>query len=300
MKPVLYKLLTSIVLVFLLVGCEREATNIKLPVIEPKLVVVSFISPQDTLLTVEVTETQPVFGKIKDEDRDRPKKVENATVKLTDGVNTVQLVYRGDILRYTTDAKNFLIEPGKTYFLTVAVPDGRKVEASCTVPSTAIQILSVKKDSALVNAYGDKYMDRFVTFTWQDINGQSNFYRVVARKEFKQPDGEGKIVTYNEPLIVENPYLSDKDRDGNIFKTSKISYFHDYIGSNFDYYNSFKIHLFVLLTDESYYKYHQSVINQGRVNENPFAEPVFIYSNVTGGLGVFSAFNQTVEVVVIK
>jgi hypothetical protein len=27
-------------------------------------------------------------------------------------------------------------------------------------------------------------------------------------------------------------------------------------------------------------------------NGNPFAEPVLVYTNVTGGLGVFAAYNQ--------
>jgi hypothetical protein len=33
---------------------------------------------------------------------------------------------------------------------------------------------------------------------------------------------------------------------------------------------------------------------------NPFAEPVLVYSNVTGGLGVFGAFTRTTTSVRIK
>ncbi len=40
---------------FFLISCEKEAINVKVPQVDPKLVVQSFISPHDTLLVVYVT-----------------------------------------------------------------------------------------------------------------------------------------------------------------------------------------------------------------------------------------------------
>jgi hypothetical protein len=47
--------------------------------------------------------------------------------------------------------------------------------------------------------------------------------------------------------------------------------------------------------DEAYYQYHRSLFSfEG---DNPFAEPVRLYSNVNGGLGVVAGFSmQRVEI----
>ncbi|MFM7813194.1 MAG: DUF4249 family protein, partial [Flavobacteriales bacterium] len=50
--------------------------------------------------------------------------------------------------------------------------------------------------------------------------------------------------------------------------------------------------VYVVLGDESYYRYHKSISNSGY--EGPFDEPTLVYSNVEGGLGVFGGFRQIV------
>ena len=47
---------------------------------------------------------------------------------------------------------------------------------------------------------------------------------------------------------------------------------------------------------ESYYYYYRSV-DLHQMNEgNPFAEPVQVYSNVENGLGIFTAYNESSQV----
>ncbi len=63
---------------------------------------------------------------------------------------------------------------------------------------------------------------------------------------------------------------------------------------------SVSIYAHLLHTDPHYYHYHRSIHRAKRSQANPLAEPVLIYSNITGGLGVFGAFTGTIASVKIK
>ncbi|WP_082214568.1 DUF4249 family protein [Dyadobacter psychrophilus] len=49
-----------------------------------------------------------------------------------------------------------------------------------------------------------------------------------------------------------------------------------------------------LNTDFHYYHFHHSINMQ---DDNPFAEPARVYTNFTGGIGVFAAYNQTQQII---
>jgi hypothetical protein len=55
--------------------------------------------------------------------------------------------------------------------------------------------------------------------------------------------------------------------------------------------------IYLLNTEKSYYQFHQSLLkyNDGTV---PFSEVSPLFSNITGGLGIFSAY--TVDSIVIR
>ena len=60
--------------------------------------------------------------------------------------------------------------------------------------------------------------------------------------------------------------------------------------------------LFALLrtTTEEYYNYHYTRDLQASVENNPFAQPVLVFDNIDGGLGVFAGYSQTEKEVTIK
>ncbi|MBD0254725.1 MAG: DUF4249 family protein, partial [Cytophagales bacterium] len=58
-----------------------------------------------------------------------------------------------------------------------------------------------------------------------------------------------------------------------------------------DYHDSVTLYAYLLHTDRAYFEYHRTL--RANADSNPFAEPVLLYSNVEGGLGVFAAFNRT-------
>ena len=111
----------------LLTACESTVTNINLPDTSPKLVVFSFISPSDTIISVLVTESAPLFGAPK---KDQEKIIRNAAVAISEGANTLELNYNPATNAYEASAEAFEIQYEKTYTLTVSTPDGRKATAA--------------------------------------------------------------------------------------------------------------------------------------------------------------------------
>jgi hypothetical protein len=276
-------------------ACEKEVTNIKLPQASSKLVVTSFISPQDTLLRVSVLESVPAIGKNRLSSGD----ILNATVSITDGERSVNLLYDTQALAYTADAETLPVIPGKTYFLEVTDAKGRKATASCTVPVNAAPALEIAIDSAKAR-YGGDYIEYFMLMKWQDTPGEINYYRVFAEVTITQ---EGVDNTYTQPVYFEDysfniSLYSDNRLDGARFSSPK----------GFIYKPSYSpqqpvtstLYAYLLNTDEHYYRYHQSLMNNYNTDGNPFAEPVLIYSNIEGGLGVFAAYNRTTAAMALK
>ena len=298
--------------VLLLSACESLVTDVspdKLPDIESKLVVQSFISPQNNRITVVVTESIPLFG----ESSVNMNIIKNASVKISDGTKEVSMTYDSTGSSYSIDRSRMTISAGKTYQLLVS--DGtRSVKSSCTVPIGNVVIKTHDIDTVFSsNSY---HPDTAITvkMTWEDIKGATNFYRARAFLELEYTILEGtNPENYKERRVrnrfnvdwdrdaVRNDFQNDVDRDGEIFN-SPIGRFNlpaPFVYSLPDgtlhtlYPRSRIISLTFQVdhTDEDYFKYHRSL--QLRNTDNPFSEPALIYSNITGGLGCYAAYNST-------
>jgi hypothetical protein len=291
MKKILLPLL--LVAGCLLSGCEKEVTGIKLPESNAKLVVTSFISPQDTAVQVRVTRSQPVIGY----QEPLSQSVPDANVTISNGTQTRQLAFTGrdqstDITAsYLINTQDFPIVAGATYTLRVSVPGGETVEATCTVPEVPTEAPSVTIDSVLLD--NDGRTDYFLRMDWVDVPGQENYYRPMAEFSMviKQlPPDTTQYSVVNPGYWEGEVFLSDQGKDGERLYAPKGVLPMGFPGSQRD----ITISLFASLlhTDQNYFRYHRSLRQANRSQDNPFAEPVLVYSNVTGGLGVFAAYNR--------
>ena len=286
-----------------LLSCEsliKEIDPSFLPETDSKLVVACFISPQDTVLAAKVTETKLLIGTTGDIRDD----ITNATVNLSDGSKSIRLGYNPKLGYYRALPSELPILVGKTYTITVNTPDGRQVNASTTVPNT-IAIKEVKIDSSKVN---DFQQGNTVTNTeydvkviWQDKTSEKNYYRAISGYDVIYQISEAKTnKKLNDTLIsslVDLRTIEDKDTDGQLLSLNRtflpsmnISGIQDnrkVSGKRLD-----KIKVGLLQTDIHYYNYHTSLRRQ-RENNNPFAEPVLLYTNINGGFGCFGAYNAT-------
>ena len=60
------------------------------------------------------------------------------------------------------------------------------------------------------------------------------------------------------------------------------------------------LHVLLRTTTEEYYNYNYTRDLQASVESNPFAQPVQVFDNIEGGLGIFAGYSQTEKEVTIK
>lgn len=190
------KFLAIICLPFLLFSCDslrNEVAPDRLNKQAEKLVVVGFLSPQDSVLAVQISRSVPVLG-----EANTIRDVSNATVTISNGARFVSLKYapnynRQGINLYFATARDFPILAGQTYTLTVEAPNSQKVTSQCTIPARA-PTPELRLDSAVVkNGYRfgadgrqDDYTKEYtVRARWFDLSGQRNYYRVTGLFQFQ-------------------------------------------------------------------------------------------------------------------
>ncbi|AQG80766.1 DUF4249 domain-containing protein [Spirosoma montaniterrae] len=308
-------LIYTIVVGLLLTGCDslRQEVEPKGLTQEPeKLVVACFISPQDTVLAVRVSRSSPVLGTVNSSQPDIP----NATVTLSDGDRsvTLQRAFNQQIgyLYYRATPTQLPIVVGRTYTLTVRVPDGRQVSATCTVPGP-VALQSMTLDSAVVNEFGRTRKEYYARLRWRDPAGQVNYYRVAGNNEYvytsrtggspNRPSRDTLIRQTGNWFFDNGSTTTDVGRDGQEFVSGRGRLSVAYIWQNGQQQVSRptgRVNGYLLNVDENYYRYHDAVERQNRVGENPFAEPVLIPSNIQNGLGCFGAFNKSTLSVELK
>lgn len=286
-----------------LTGCGSLRTEISPDILgleSAKLVVTGFLSPQDTVLAVKLTQSQTVLGdSISASLTDG--NVTNATVTLSDGSKTVSLRYKANgYLYYSARAEQLPIITGRTYTLNVTTPEGRQASATCTIPPP-VSLSTVGVDSLTENSRTRRY---FVQATWQDPAGQKNYYQTVGTLQMPV----SQTTTASSTTVAGTTYsnlnfdddfrglFDDSDTDGTKFTSGRAFIGNVAIASAVGFRRQFKgsqISVSLLAVDATYYQYRSAVIRQGRVRGNPFAEPVLIPSNITGGLGCFSGYNSS-------
>lgn len=270
-------------LLLLITGCETNVTNVELPGFQQKLVIASFISPYDSVSYINVTSNRKIFGETG---------VDETTGKLSgsvsDGISEVLLDTLPGKLFFSH--KKMQVNHGKTYLLKISSSKGLEAEATCTVPLKKEFVIEADTSSAIIQYGWGSEKSVLMKFTFQDIPGEENYYRIECRGYGYYDSGRG-IMKGAIVFPFKKDLFSDKGMDGkNIVQSTdyRISYLSgsDSVFAVFYLYN----------TEKSYYLYHQSLHNYS--DENPFAETTPVFSNVTGGLGVFTSY--TVDSLVIR
>ncbi|MBK0403508.1 DUF4249 domain-containing protein [Adhaeribacter sp. BT258] len=265
--------------VFLFSACESVVEIPPLPEIPPKLVVVSFISPEADEVQVAVSRTVALLSP---ENNGKPVYVPNAQVTFSDGIDTVLLTYDAAKQLYTT--KLLPVQPGKTYWLHAQSPDGLQAEARCTVPQKINTSLTARLDSSERNleAGGKNYK---LEMRWQDLPGPGDNYAIDGKLHFLANPGTTDT-TFENLEFDSGPLFEDSDEDTRLWveRSLNITGFAGMKNAN----KLVRLNAFLLTTDAAYLKYHRS-LQQYQVN-NSFTSPGKLYTNVKGGFGVFAAY----------
>lgn len=316
--------------IFLLTSCKSLVTDIDIPY-HDRLVIQCFISPQDTLLEVSVTQTAPVIGEVLD-GAERYPNILNANVVLSDGDKSITIPYKtlqlpssynadGEYIftarsRYFLSAKNLQIVAGKTYTLKVSAPGFESVESSCLIPTKVVPEKDISSSQTSITGN----IGRGATGTYpsievgfKDIVGEENFYSVgqFFYQKGTYIDAKGaKKLRVNWTTKYE--YIADKGQENQIivaqpFDLRAFSNFSSFggngngnggiVGSGN---NNVAVtvtdrynEIYIANTDKAYYFYNTAIDKIRRANGNPFAEPVLTYTNIKNGLGVMAGYNQS-------
>jgi hypothetical protein len=277
----------------LIASCERDA-KIDIPKQESRLVLLSFISPEDTLITATVSLSTPLYEP--DPSGGSIPYVSNAQVTLSDGATTRQLSYNPNSERYELDPSLMPIIPGRFYILRAATPEGKYAEASCTVPAEGAPVPELLEQDSVYDNDAGTYKHRY-RLGFNDIPGKTNYFRLGVSFSI-DPFLIGPSYGTAENLLVipedGSALLNDQSSDGQQIRCR--------FNSNFSSSGPWppnpaadSLEMHCILSDEPYYTFHTTYIRNYNTGDNPFAEPVLIYSNVKGGFGCFAAYRLSTK-----
>lgn len=277
-----------IIILILSSACEREATNVKLPEFTHKLSITSFLSPSDSISYVFVSSNQRIYGELNSKES-----TGILTAFISDGSREIALdtFSTGFIIRHD----RMDIKYGTTYKLRVISDIGLSAEATSTVPEKRNLLLKADT-SSILEQYPNGPAERvfYITATFTDYPGEDNYYKLFEVKTSYYTDPEsGEVWKDNSSYtLFRKVFFTDKGSDG-----KEIS---QRTEGTYGYYStpdSIFMKIYLLNTEKSYYQFHQSLLkyNDGTV---PFSEVSPLFSNITGGLGIFSAY--TVDSIVIR
>lgn len=302
-----FTLVTGIVGFTLLEGCtslRNEVDPGQLGLASPKLVVSGFLSPQDTVFAIKVTQSSTVVGdsiSLLQTGND----ITNATVTLAEGDRTVTLLYNNRPASstaaqpyYSASTRLLPIIAGRTYKLTVVTPNGQRASSTCTIPD-AVFPKAITFDSIDDTQNRTSIRRYFVRAQWQDPPGRANYYQLAGIFRFTTSTSTTPEEKYNSLSFDDDNrgLFTDAGLDGTTFESGRAfiatSSSSSQQSSFNNQYKTALVTINLMSVDPDYYRFQEATIRQRRSRNNPFAEPVAIPSNIEGGLGCFAGYNST-------
>ncbi len=249
-------------------SCTEMVTDIDLPVSDPSLVVNTYLSPEDSLILVVLSKSQPLNQVWTETDFSK------AVVSLVSSQGSMVIPYDqviGNIFSLPVSA--YPLQPGNTYTLQVSLDGFETVYGSTTIPPV---INTMVEYTGMTRKY-DFDMEQFyyfLNFSLTDLPGQDNYYyaRCMISRSWD--------TTYFEDLYEDRGrlFLSDKNNDGGKLYYSFRTWEEDI----------HSVRMILYTTDEAFYRFHRTFFSFS--GDDPFAEPVVVYSNVSNGLGAVGSY----------
>ncbi len=308
------------------IGCDT-VIDYRGPETEPKVVIYALLQP-DSLFVVSVSESHSVF-----QEKWQPRQIKNATVRVYrddelletltyhnyEPADYYYAVYPYSLYTSQTNRPEF----GHTYRVEVEVPGYPRAYGETVLPApVTVEVIDTSY------AYGDYGNRQFnVKLRFRDPAGEENYYRFTAPATMGsywgdpgQPyDPEQKIYVHindlsygalNDPIIspVQEDDIFDMylHNDYYIFNDELIpgreynlSLTYNEMIINTEYYEFMRAFFRLNSITRDLYLFLQSFSAYRQTSDNPLAEPVPVYTNVTNGLGVVGALSFTQDSLII-
>ncbi len=126
----------------------------------------------------------------------------------------------------------------------------------------------------------DNPLDRYrVELFFKDVSFNGQQYELTTYTDYSFP-----YFYLDGSVLADTAY----DRNGNAVR---------YPG---DTINRQTFYVLLRTTTEEYYQYNVTQDLQASVESNPFAQPVQVFNNIEGGLGIFAGYSQVEQEVAIR
>jgi hypothetical protein len=277
----LRKLKYLIIVSATLLSCEKEVKTGTIPDFEQKLVISSFISPADTVSNVVVSSNKRIYG-----DLGLLESLGDLTAFISDGTKAIPLIRTTTGFKFSAD--DFKIDEGKSYKLRVLSSKGLETEAECTVPFTRNLQPVIDTFTVIRTGWNPSFTAKI---SMTDFPGEDNYYRLYCEQENFYVYNKKKMHYKTMFSGFNKEFFTDKGSDGKNIEIASI------VLNNARTLDSSFFKVYILNTNKEYYAYHES-IKKYSGGEDPFTEVSPVFTNITGGLGIFAAY--TVDSLVIR
>ncbi len=282
----------------LLSGCVK-ILNDELKTKETKLVLNAAIST-DSVFTVNVSRTFNIF---EDESVNNLPFIDSAKVQLYEDNH-----YLFD-LNHTSygfyNKPDFFPQLDKEYKVDVSYGSYKPVESKAIIPPKVPIVAFDTSTNQIADAYGGNEIDFIGEITYNDPPGVSNYYQLSCRIYIIHADSS--IDTYQQAVwpVDENERFFESTSGGNLLWNDKLTEGKE-VSFKFVYFSSYEYkskahrdqeHLrfvfYLKSITQAYFTYLKSlgVYWETGGTENPFSEPVVIYSNVDNGYGILGGYS---------
>ena len=303
-------IIPAVLALVLITACEKTVV-IDIPQKAPSLVLNAWME-KGRVVTVKVGKSRHILSAV-DNNMNESYVVKNAVpILYENNIPIDTLVYRPIEYDYKS-IHNTVVREGFNYTLKVSAPGFATVEASTLVPSqSSIASLSRLKDARINNM--NQHMDEiqlkindpseknfYLIRIYGPSYGQGTegypVYCVSTTDKDIEPIGENA-----DPLSTDNCYdganliMKDQNFNGG---TKQLRFYvesyslNEYVDGTTGRTN--RPYLKVFRITEEQFKYIKSYNVYYNSSDNPFAEPVNVYSNVKSGYGIVSAYTMAVD-----
>ncbi len=284
-----------IIIALTISACEK-IVDIKIDEKEKQIVANGILTP-DSLIKIQVSKSLSIL-----EDEKYLQYLNSAEVKLyADGVFVENMAPSKDGIFISSDTTDI----AKTYSFDISYDKLQSIHAETKIPDL-VEIASI--DTAVIQDGSDGYMQTFIDLTvnFSDPANVQNYYligvsyyepiyddqyiNIIDSIEYftwisSDDDIFGSDYNYFSLNGIEGQVINDEMFNGNDYSL-RVKLYPSYYSDKAATYNVY----FLSITKDLYL--HISSYNKAQgVGDNPFTQPVQVYSNIENGLGIFSAYN---------
>ncbi|WP_439649236.1 DUF4249 domain-containing protein [Hufsiella ginkgonis] len=238
----------------------------------------SFISPSDDTVRVYLSWSSPFYG-----NRIIPPALSTASVTISDGTTSRNLSWFSRQGIFVIPFNQFPIAVGKTYELKVKTAEGVEASASTTIPALPVSPKFERLQTRTTGPADNRVKTHVFRFSVTDPAGTPDYYRFDVYQRTNES-------VYDVVFMVGHKMVDDQLRDGTLVE--EFMEYDESLGNGAGF-RQYMFDGYLLHVTPEYALFHQSLDRNNISEDNPFAEPALVYSNIKGGYGIFAGYSRS-------